>query len=403
MRHALIPELKPDKACRTGCMKVYFTYHRNPPACPLAGATGCQVDLTWISAQEASNGPAAGAGAEVAAAEGAGAAELEPALPAAPGADCAATRLSLPELFSRHGPFQVVVNTAALSQPAACEKDEQATRAINVPAGLLHQLQQQQVERGVTALLLHMSTDQVYDGSRPLWKETDPCRPVNAYGRSKLEAEQLIQSQWPHSVSLRSSIIVGPQPASPLTRTLFLQFVDAALTSGQPTTFFEDEWRCPVYVQVGLRLQPHPVMVLHVMVLPHLLLVGMLLPLLVLLLFFLLRGQDIVAVVQKLAAWQVQAGAEGKCGKARSLTLPPVLNMGGPDRLSRVDMALMVARHRGHSPSLVRPAPSASVARGVASPQDISMDVSRLALLLGRPPTPLTQVLEQIWPTCSAA
>ncbi|GFH15747.1 RmlD_sub_bind domain-containing protein, partial [Haematococcus lacustris] len=201
----------------------------------------------------------------------------------------------------------------------------------------------------------------VYDGSRPLWKETDPCRPVNAYGRSKLEAEQLIQSQWPHSVSLRSSIIVGPQPASPLTRTLFLQFVDAALTSGQPTTFFEDEWRCPVYVQ------------------------------------------DIVAVVQKLAAWQVQAGAEGKCGKARSLTLPPVLNMGGPDRLSRVDMALMVARHRGHSPSLVRPAPSASVARGVASPQDISMDVSRLALLLGRPPTPLTQVLEQIWPTCSAA
>ncbi|GFH07858.1 methionine adenosyltransferase regulatory beta subunit-related [Haematococcus lacustris] len=206
-----------------------------------------------------------------------------------------------------------------------------------------------------------MSTDQVYDGSQPHWKETDPCRPVNAYGRSKLKAEQLIQAQWPRSVSLRSSIIVGPQPASPLTRTLFLQFVDAALTSGQPTSFFEDEWRCPVYVQ------------------------------------------DIVAVVQKLAAWQVEAGAEAKCGEARPLTLPSVLNMGGPDRLSRVDMALMVAHHRGHSPSLVRPAPSASVARGVASPQDISMDVSSLTLLLGRPPTPLAQVLEQIWPTCSAA
>ena len=34
---------------------------------------------------------------------------------------------------------------------------------------------------------------QVYDGSRANWKESDVCHPVNAYGRTKLEAEQLIQ------------------------------------------------------------------------------------------------------------------------------------------------------------------------------------------------------------------
>ena len=34
---------------------------------------------------------------------------------------------------------------------------------------------------------------QVYDGSRANWKESDACHPVNAYGRTKLEAEQLIQ------------------------------------------------------------------------------------------------------------------------------------------------------------------------------------------------------------------
>ncbi len=34
---------------------------------------------------------------------------------------------------------------------------------------------------------------QVYDGSKANWRETDKCHPVNAYGRTKLEAEQLIQ------------------------------------------------------------------------------------------------------------------------------------------------------------------------------------------------------------------
>ena len=34
---------------------------------------------------------------------------------------------------------------------------------------------------------------QVYDGGKANWRETDRCHPVNAYGRTKLEAEQLIQ------------------------------------------------------------------------------------------------------------------------------------------------------------------------------------------------------------------
>ena len=33
----------------------------------------------------------------------------------------------------------------------------------------------------------------MYEGSRANWKESDACHPVNAYGRTKLEAEQLIQ------------------------------------------------------------------------------------------------------------------------------------------------------------------------------------------------------------------
>ena len=43
-------------------------------------------------------------------------------------------------------------------------------------------------------------------------------------------------------------------------RTLFLQFIDRALCEGNPTTFFEDEYRCPVYVddiKVRCKLLPY--------------------------------------------------------------------------------------------------------------------------------------------------
>ena len=57
-----------------------------------------------------------------------------------------------------------------------------------------------------------------------------------------------MQAQWPHHVILRSSIIYGPNSPQPVSRRLFLQFVDGALRDGPPTTFFADEWRSPVYV-----------------------------------------------------------------------------------------------------------------------------------------------------------
>ena len=61
------------------------------------------------------------------------------------------------------------------------------------------------------------------------------------------------QDRWPEHVILRSSIIYGPQCAAPVSRTLFLQFIESSLAAGKPTSFFSDEYRCPVYVKVRSR------------------------------------------------------------------------------------------------------------------------------------------------------
>ena len=72
--------------------------------------------------------------------------------------------------------------------------------------------------------------------------------------------------------------------------------------------------------------------------------------------------------------------------------------MGGPERLSRVDMAQKVAQAWGYSPEAIVTAPSASVNRGVASPPDISMDSSRLEALLGMSFTPFSEALSGLPP-----
>lgn len=63
---------------------------------------------------------------------------------------------------------------------------------------------------------------QVYKGDRPWWTEADATDPVNQYGRTKLEAEQYLQANYPPSIALRSSIIYGPAGPLNSSRELFI-------------------------------------------------------------------------------------------------------------------------------------------------------------------------------------
>ena len=58
-----------------------------------------------------------------------------------------------------------------------------------------------------------------------------------------------VQERWENHIILRSSIIFGPQAPNPVSRTLFLQFIERTLKGGKPTKFFSDEYRSPIYVQ----------------------------------------------------------------------------------------------------------------------------------------------------------
>jgi dTDP-4-dehydrorhamnose reductase len=76
-----------------------------------------------------------------------------------------------------------------------------------------------------------------------------------------------------------------------------------------------------------------------------------------------------------------------------------IYNLGGPDRLSRVDMVSAVASHLGLAMDCVQKASSASGKRDVPSPLDISMDSSKLQALLPFRLSKFCQGLKQVFPS----
>ncbi|XP_034708392.1 methionine adenosyltransferase 2 subunit beta [Vitis riparia] len=237
------------------------------------------------------------------------------------------------EAISRSfGQPHVVVNCAAISVPRSCEMDPAAAMSINVPSSLVKWLLS--FEESNT-LLIHLSTDQVYEGVKSFYKEEDETVPVNVYGKSKVAAEQFISTNFSNYAILRSSIIIGPQAISPVPKSLPIQWIDGVLSRGDKMDFFYDEFRCPVYVK------------------------------------------DVVAIILALTTRWI---AEGKQMKL-------ILNAGGPDRVSRAQIAETVADVRGYDTSLIRPVSASSVDRGVKSPVDISMDITKLIQTLHISPT----------------
>ena len=92
----------------------------------------------------------------------------------------------LPGLIGETRP-DVIVNAAAYTAVDQAEEQEELATLVNGTA--VGVLATETRKRG--ALLIHYSTDYVFDGAKDsLYTEDDPPNPINAYGRSKLAGER---------------------------------------------------------------------------------------------------------------------------------------------------------------------------------------------------------------------
>lgn len=96
----------------------------------------------------------------------------------------------------------IIVNAAAYTAVDKAESEPGSAEAINsIAPGLLAQ-----EARKLNALLVHYSTDYVFDGggNRP-WREGDATGPLSVYGRTKLEGEQAITQSGCRHLVFRTS------------------------------------------------------------------------------------------------------------------------------------------------------------------------------------------------------
>ena len=105
----------------------------------------------------------------------------------------------------------IIVNPAAHTAVDKAESEPDLARAINTTApGILAE----EAEK-LGALLVHYSTDYVFDGSgEALRQEDDPTGPLNVYGATKLEGENAIRAGCRRHLIFRTSWVYGARGAN---------------------------------------------------------------------------------------------------------------------------------------------------------------------------------------------
>jgi dTDP-4-dehydrorhamnose reductase len=104
---------------------------------------------------------------------------------------------------------ELIVNTAAMHHVESCELDPARAYAVNAlgPRNLAI------IARELDAVLIHISTDYVFDGrKRQPYEESDPVLPLNVYGNTKLAGEAYVRATTERHFVLRTSALYGKSP-----------------------------------------------------------------------------------------------------------------------------------------------------------------------------------------------
>ncbi len=121
------------------------------------------------------------------------------------------------EALVREARPDLVVNAAAYTAVDRAESDMESAHLVNAVApGILAESC-----RALDALLVHYSTDFVFDGEKgEPYTEADAPNPLNVYGRTKLEGEQNVAAAGGRALILRTSWVYSLRRPSFVTKVI---------------------------------------------------------------------------------------------------------------------------------------------------------------------------------------
>lgn len=152
------------------------------------------------------------------------------------------------------GGFDVCIHTAANANVDSCEANPATTRELNVVGT------QNIVDacRRHGTHLIHVSTDYVFDDGSAPYSEDDERNPLQVYGKTKLEAEDVVAS-LPRALIARIPMLYGR--ATPAGKATWLEGVVEQFERGEPFTVDDSAVRQPAFsddvahilMELGLR------------------------------------------------------------------------------------------------------------------------------------------------------
>lgn len=108
--------------------------------------------------------------------------------------------------FAEKGPYDLVLNCAAVTNVDGCEANEAAAYHVNA-FGAENLARETQACGGK---IVHVSTDYVFAGTDPEPRcEDDPACPISAYGRTKWAGEVLVRAACERSFVVRTAWLYG--------------------------------------------------------------------------------------------------------------------------------------------------------------------------------------------------
>ena len=134
----------------------------------------------------------------------------------------------------------IVVNTVAHSSVDLCESDHKIADKLHVD--ITQDITQ--VCKDVDSKLVYISTDAVFQGElNKKYNELDQPNPINYYGKTKLQAEQIILNASPKNVILRSAVIYGWHKKSKFTNWIIQSLKEKRMVDP-----FIDQYNTPTLV-----------------------------------------------------------------------------------------------------------------------------------------------------------
>ena len=133
----------------------------------------------------------------------------------------------------------VIINLAAFTDVDACELDPDKAYLLNTKSV-------EMLLDNFAGQFIQISTDYVFDGNNGPYNEDDKTNPISVYGKTKLEAEEVLQDLGKYWCILRTNVLFDYNHSAIAS---FIKWVIDSLKSHISIEVVDDQWNNPTWTQ----------------------------------------------------------------------------------------------------------------------------------------------------------